>query len=362
MDLAPHIAKAEGRLHEVEGTMAAYDFKAPGNDQRGFEALSREHQRLTRIRDTWRLFQQTEKEIADHRELLNSETDAELVAMAKGELPGLEAGSEQLERRLKTLILPPRPNEKNDIIVEIRPAAGGDEAGLFAADLFRLYTRFAESKHWKVEVLELSETPLGGIKEAIFSLRGEEAYRYFAFESGVHRVQRVPVTEAAGRIHTSTVTVAVMPEVEEVELQINPSELRMDVFRASGHGGQNVNRTDSAVRLTHLPTGLAVASQQEKSQHRNREIALRLLRSRLLERMQSAEDAKHAAERKSQVGTGARNERIRSYNFPQNRVSDHRFEITRYDLSNIMEGEKFADLLETILAIDVERRFAAELK
>jgi peptide chain release factor 1 len=223
-----------------------------------------------------------------------------------------------------------------------------------------MYARFAEQKRWRWETLDLTETPLGGLKNAAFSLQGEDVWSAMRFESGVHRVQRVPVTEASGRIHTSTVTVAVLAEAEEVDVQIDPEDLRIDVYRASGPGGQGVNRTDSAVRITHLPSGMIVASQQERSQHRNRDIAMRLLRSRLLERLQDAEDARNAAERRSQVGTGERNERIRTYNFPQNRVSDHRFEITLYDLASIIQGN-LGPLLGEIRARDAENRLAREL-
>jgi peptide chain release factor 1 len=246
------------------------------------------------------------------------------------------------------------------VIVEIRPAAGGDEAGLFAADLYRMYTRFAEERGWRVELLDVSESDLGGLKGVSFSVQGPEAYRFLHYESGVHRVQRIPVTESGGRIHTSTVTVAVLPEAEEVDIEINPEDLRMDVFRSSGPGGQCVNTTDSAVRITHLPSGLSVASQQEKSQHRNREIAMRILRSRLLEIKQAEETARNAAERRSQVGTGDRSERIRTYNFPQSRVTDHRFGITRHDLAAILEGG-LGDLLAEIMAQDVERQLAEKV-
>jgi peptide chain release factor 1 len=362
VNLAPHIAKAEARLQEIEVELSLFDFKAPGSDGRRYQALHREYQRLSRIRNLWGSLQTAKQQLQDNRDLLASETDPEFLAVVRHDLHDLELRLPVLDRELKTLILPPRPNEDRDVIVEIRPAAGGDEAGLFAGDLFRMYTRYAESRGWRVDLLELSESDLGGIKDVAFSLHGSDAFAHLCYESGVHRVQRVPVTEAAGRIHTSTVTVAMLPEAQEVDIVIDPEDLRIDTFRASGHGGQNVNRTDSAVRVTHLPTGIFFACQQEKSQHRNREIAMLLLRSRLLQIKQDEENAKYAAERRQQVGTGERSERIRTYNFPQNRVTDHRYELTRYDLPEIISGERFGELVESIIAKDVERRLTEELR
>ena len=254
-------------------------------------------------------------------------------------------------------LLPPDPNDARNIIVEIKPAAGGDESALFAADLFRLYMYYAEKRHWKLEILDQAPSDLGGLKNIAFSLAGEDVYSRMKYESGVHRVQRIPATESGGRIHTSTVTVAVMPEAEAVEIDIKPEELRFDVFRSSGPGGQCVNTTDSAVRVTHIPTGLSVASQQEKSQHRNKEIALRILYARLLEHKQREEAAKQAADKRSQVGTGDRSERIRTYNYPQSRVTDHRFGITLYDLPKLMEGELDL-LLDPIITIACEQQLA----
>jgi peptide chain release factor 1 len=253
--------------------------------------------------------------------------------------------------------LPPDPNDSRNIIVEIRPAAGGDESALFAGDLYRLYTRYGETQNWKQEILEYSSSDLGGIKSVSFSLSGDDVYSHLKYESGVHRVQRIPVTESGGRIHTSTVTVSVLPEAQEVELHIDPEDLRIDVFRASGPGGQCVNTTDSAVRITHEPTGLVVVSQQEKSQHRNKEIAMRILRARLLEQKQREEADKHADARRAQVGSGDRSERIRTYNFPQNRITDHRYNLTLYYLSKVMEGE-LDILLDKIIDIDCQRRLA----
>ncbi len=362
MDLALHIRRAEARQQELEGELAAFDFKAAGGDARKFQALTREHQRLVRIRELWGRLGGIERQLTDNRGLLEAEQDPAFLEIVRGDIRQLESEYGRTEQELKAAILPPRPNEGRDVIVEIRPAAGGDESGLFAGDLLRLYTRFAAVKGWKLEVLEMSANDVGGIKDAVFSLRGDSVFRYMGYESGVHRVQRVPETEAQGRIHTSTVTVAVLPEAEEVDLEINPADLQVEACRASGAGGQHVNKTDSAIRVTHIPTGLSVFSQQERSQHKNKDIALRLLRSRLLQAKQEEEAAKYAAERRQQVGTGDRSERIRTYNFPQSRVTDHRYGVTRHDLPQVMSGERFGDLVEEIIAVDVERRLAEELR
>lgn len=359
-ELKSHIEKARERLREVEKDLTEFDFNAPDSDQRQYELLNREYQRLRELSNLWDEYAKVEQDLAGNAELLQSEDDPEFLEIIRTENEELQQKSELLERKLKTQILPPHPNEDRNSIVEIRPAAGGDEAGLFAGELFRMYTRFAENKGWKHELLEMVENDVGGLKTVSFSLQGRDVHRYMKFESGVHRVQRIPETESGGRIHTSTVTVAVLPEAEDVDIQINPEDLKMDVFRSSGPGGQSVNTTDSAVRITHVPTGLSVASQQEKSQHRNREIAMRILRSRLLEQKQEEEAAKSAAVRREQVGTGDRSERIRTYNFPQSRVTDHRYNITRHDLGKIMEGE-LDDFLEQLMAMDVERRLAEEL-
>lgn len=358
MNLEQYIEASRVRLQETERAIAHFDF-ATGNHA-AYQKLNRDYQAQLRLVRTWDQRQRLARQIEQNQQLLNSETDTDFLAVVREDLAALQTEADRLDRELRLLILPPHPNEGRDVIVEIRPAAGGDEAALFAADLYRMYTRFADQKGWRCEPLDLDETPLGGLKYAAFSLAGEEAWGYMHFESGVHRVQRVPVTEAGGRIHTSTVTVAVLAEAQEVDVEIRPEDLRIDVFRSSGPGGQNVNRTDSAVRITHLPTGLTVASQQEKSQHRNREIAMRLLRARLLERLQAEEDARNAAARRSQVGTGERNERIRTYNFPQNRVSDHRYDITLYDLAAILQGN-LEPLLAEIRVRDAERRLAREL-
>ncbi len=361
MNLDPHVRKAELRLREVESALAAFDFTAADADRKAYERLNREYRRLSELCTAAALLTKATRDLADNEALLATETDAEFLSAVHADIEALAAQLPELERRVKLLLLPPDPRESRNLIVEIRPAAGGDEAGLFAADLFRMYSRLIERKGWRLELLDLSENAVGGIKNLAFSVQGEGAYGWMRFESGVHRVQRVPVTEAAGRIHTSTVTVAVLPEAEEVDVDIRPEDLRIDVFRSSGPGGQSVNTTDSAVRVTHIPSGVSVASQQEKSQHRNREIALRLLRARLFEAKRQEEVARNAAQRRQQVGTGERSERIRTYNFPQNRLTDHRFGLTRYDLTRLMEGE-IGELLEDIIAADVEDRLAAELE
>ena len=359
MQLETYIARARARTAELEQAMAGFDFRA-GN-QRAYEDLTREYQSRKQLLAAWDRCRRTAAELEENQGLLETESDPEFSEVVRQEIETLETQLQTLDREIKTLILPLHPNAGRNLIVEIRPAAGGEEAGLFAADLYRMYTRFAEQQNWKAELLDLAETDLGGIKSAAFSVQNPDAYRYISRESGVHRVQRIPVTESGGRIHTSTVTVAVLPEAEDVDVQIKSDELRIDVFRSQGPGGQSVNTTDSAVRITHIPTGLVVTSQQEKSQHRNKDIAMRILRSRLLKACQAEENAKNAEQRRTQVGTGDRSERIRTYNFPQNRVTDHRYGITSYNLTEIMEGD-LEGLLSEVAAAAAEQRLAEELE
>lgn len=342
------------RLAEVERGITAFDFS--NGSQAQYHKLNLEYQKLKRLMGAWADLGKAQADLAGSEELLRDADDEEFKEVIKSDIETQKSLIHKLDGEIKSLILPSHPNEGKDVIMEIRPAAGGDEAGLFASDLYRMYQRYFELKGWKCDTLEYNDTPLGGIKSASFTVRGDGAWSNLRFESGVHRVQRIPVTEAQGRVHTSTVTVAVLAEAEEVDFQLAPEDLRIDVFRSSGHGGQCVNTTDSAVRVTHIPTGMFVASQQEKSQHRNKEIAMTILRSRLLEIKQREEDAKNANERKSQVGSGDRSERIRTYNYPQNRVTDHRYELTLYDLTNIMEGN-MDGLLDEIRTIDADRRF-----
>lgn len=351
-DIAGYIENLHGRFAELEAALADPAIYARGAECRRVSQEHRKLETLFRKFDDWR---KALAELADNREMLTAETDAELRELIAADIAELEVKAQKLEADIQISLLPPDPNDAKNIIVGIKPAAGGDEAALFAGELFRAYMKVAEKKGWRIEVLDQTDTELGGIKDVSFSLSGDEVYSLMKYESGVHRVQRVPATEAGGRIHTSTVTVAVMPEAEEVELDIRPEDLRFDVFRSSGPGGQCVNTTDSAVRVTHIPTGIAVASQQEKSQHRNKEIALRILYARLLEHKQQEEADKQAADKRSQVGTGDRSERIRTYNFPQNRVTDHRFNVNTFDLPKLMEGD--LDLiLDQILMIACERR------
>ena len=350
-DIASHIDKLRIYFAELEQQLS--DPAIYGKSE--FKTVSREHRRLGELFSSYQRWQDAIAEINANNELAAGEEDSELRELIAADNLQLQQECSSLEASIRFALLPPDPNDSKNIIVEIQPAAGGDEAALFAGDLCRLYFHYAESRKWKVEVLDQNLSDLGGIKSIAFSLSGSDVFSRMKYESGVHRVQRVPVTEAGGRIHTSTVTVAVMPEAEAVELDLDPEDLRFDVFRSSGAGGQHVNTTDSAVRVTHIPSGVSVASQQEKSQHRNKEIALRILYARLLEHKQQQEAAKAAADKRSQVGTGDRSERIRTYNFPQNRVTDHRFNVSSYDLPKVMEGE-FRLVLNPILKIVCEER------
>lgn len=351
-ELTPHLERLHERAEQLRELTADPALYA---DARRCRELNRELRQLTRLFESVERWTAALQAQGENRRMAAAEQDSEMLAMIEEDSIALASECEQLESEIRLLLLPPNPHSGSRIIVEIHPAAGGDEAALFAGELYRAYTRLGELSGWKQELLSLTGSDLGGLKEAVFSFAGETAYDLMRFESGVHRVQRIPVTESGGRIHTSTLTVAVLPEAEEVDIEIRPEDLRFDVFRSSGPGGQCVNTTDSAVRVTHIPTGLSVASQQEKSQHRNREIALRILRSRMLEEKQREEAAKRSDSKRAQVGTGDRSERIRTYNFPQSRCTDHRYGISVYDLNGMLEGN-FSPLLTQIQAADAQLR------
>lgn len=307
-------------------------------DRDAYQKYAREHSELTDIVAAYRSYKEMDQELNDSLELLNDD-DPEIKSLAKEEVDRLNDEKTQIELKLKHLLIPKDPLDAKNILLEIRAGTGGDEAGLFANDLYKMYSRYAESQNWKIEVMDLHATGVGGLKEVVALIKGKGVFSRFKYESGTHRVQRVPATETQGRIHTSAVTVAVLPEAEDVEVQIDPSELRIDVFRSTGPGGQSVNTTDSAVRITHLPSGLVVTCQDEKSQHKNKAKALKVLRSRLLDQIVQEQNAKRSQERKSQVGSGDRSERIRTYNFPQGRVTDHRIGLTLYKLDIILQGD-----------------------
>ena len=323
-------------------------------DTARWQRLLKEHAQLEPAVQAWQRYQQLLTQQTEAEEMLN---DPELAPIAQSELHELTRRRADMEQELRLLLLPKDPNDERNVVMEIRAGAGGEEAGLFGANLLRMYTRYAERHGYRVEMVSLNETELGGVKEAVFSLCGNGAFARMKYESGVHRVQRVPTTESGGRIHTSTCTVAVLPEAEDVEVDIAPKDIRVDVYRSTGHGGQCVNTTDSAVRITHLPTGLVVTCQDQKSQLKNRDKAMRVLKSRLLEKYREEKDAAYAENRRTQVGTGDRSERIRTYNFPQGRVTDHRIGLTIYRIDDVMDG----DLDEIIDALQMEEQ-ARKLK
>ena len=325
----------EARFLELENQMGDPDIVM---DRVAYQKLSCEHADLRKIVSLFRQYKTTLQELESSADLLK-DTDPEIKDMAREDIERLTVKREQLETDLKKTLMPKDPNDDKNVLIEIRAGTGGDEAALFANDLFRMYSRYAENKAWKVEVMNHHATGVGGLKEIVAMVQGKGAYSRFKYESGTHRVQRVPVTETQGRIHTSAVTVAVLPEAEEVEVHIDPGEIKVDVFRSTGPGGQSVNTTDSAVRITHLPTGLVVTCQDEKSQLKNKNKAMKVLRARMLDKMLHEQNAQRSQERKSQVGSGDRSERIRTYNFPQGRVSDHRIGLTVYKLEMVLQGD-----------------------
>jgi len=342
----------EQRYEDLEATLADPAVVA---DQERYQKSAKAHASLEEIVTKYREYKKTCAEINDAREMLKSGADPELEQFLRSELDRLKAEESRLERELKILLLPKDPNDEKDVIMEIRAGTGGEEAALFAADLYRMYARYAEQQGWQIEIMSSNPTDLGGFKEIIFAVQGRGAYSKLKYESGVHRVQRVPTTEAGGRIHTSTATVAVLPEAEEVEVDIRPEDLRIDVYRSTGHGGQSVNTTDSAVRVTHIPTGMVVTCQDEKSQLKNKEKALRVLRARLLDKLQREQKAEMDEARRMQVGTGERSERIRTYNFPQNRVTDHRIDLTLYKLGQVLEGD-LDEIITGLITVDQSER------
>ncbi len=355
-----HLQRLRARLAELEANLAEPSLAA---DMDRYRKLMAEHTRLKKTREAADLYEKLCREVAGHEALVAApETEPELAALAREELEQLRPARASAERRLEIALLPPRPEDQRNVIVEIRAGTGGDEAALFAADLYRMYTRHAEqARSWKTSVIDANPSSIGGYKEIIFMVEGQDVYRHLRYESGVHRVQRIPATEANDRIHTSTATVAILPEADEIdEIEIRTEDLRIDVYRASGAGGQHVNKTDSAVRMTHLPSGIVVQSQEERSQHRNREKAMRALRARLLDQKLSAATALQDATRRSQVGSGERNERIRTYNFPQNRLTDHRINLTLYKLDRIIEGD-LDELIQALADDDSARRLQAGL-
>lgn len=353
MSLEATLDRVVVRAKELEALLSNPD----GLDSSGFQKMSRELSELAPVVAKVEELKRTRAELAE-AEALAEESDAEMKELAEAEVAEIQERLPDLEREVQILLLPKDEADEKNVILEVRAGTGGDEAALFAGDLFAMYQRYAQARGWRFEVMEVSENELGGYKEAVASITGRGVYARLKFESGVHRVQRVPVTESQGRIHTSAATVAVLPEAEDVDIEIEDKDLRVDVYRSSGAGGQHVNTTDSAVRITHIPTGVVVTQQDEKSQHKNRAKAMRILRARLYDLQRQAADEARAADRKSQVGSGDRSERIRTYNFPQGRVTDHRINLTLYKLDRVISGEALDEVLDALIAEDEAERLA----
>jgi len=341
-----HLDRIEQRYEEIDREMAATDVVT---DLPRLQALAREKAELEKVVTRYRQYKEVNAELAKTKAMLDDGLDEDMAAMVKQEIASLESRQEHLLRELRLALLPRDPNDEKDIIMEIRAGAGGDEAALFAADLFRMYSRYAQSKGWKIDIISMSESGIGGFKEIIFEIKGKGAFSRLKHERGVHRVQRVPVTESSGRIHTSTATVAVLPKAEEVDISVNPDDLKIDIFHSGGAGGQNVNKVATAVRITHLPTGMVVVCQDERSQLQNKIKAMSVLRARLLDMEQRKQEEQITSQRRAQVGTGDRAEKIRTYNFPQDRVSDHRLNKNFHNLPQLIAGE-LDELIDTLLA------------
>ena len=346
---------AENRYEEISLKLSD---PAVISNQDEYRKLMKEYSELEEIVHKYREYKAINKEISDARELLEDNLDKDFREMVQAEYNEARDRLEKVSEELKILILPKDPNDERSVIIEIRGGAGGEEAALFAASLFRMYSMYAERKHWAIELIDANETEIGGFKEVVFSIEAKGVFSRLKYESGVHRVQRVPSTESSGRIHTSTVTVAVLPEVEDVDIDINPNDLRIDTYRASGAGGQHINKTDSAIRITHLPTGLVVTCQDQRSQHKNKDKAMRVLRSKLYESAQEQQNSEIAQARKSQVGTGDRSERIRTYNFPQGRVTDHRIGLTLYKIDEIINGD-LDDVIDALITADRSQKLGS---
>ncbi|HPB30274.1 MAG TPA: peptide chain release factor 1 [Candidatus Sumerlaeota bacterium] len=354
LELESHLEEIVRQFEELERRLSLPAASDDPQRRSVFATLGKQHRELKRIVDVWGEVRELKRKLEETRALVH-DADPEIAALARSEIKGLESGMEDAEHRLQILLLPKDPNDEKNIIMEIRAGTGGEEAALFAANLFRAYARYAESQGWKLEILDQHVTGLGGFKEIVFSVEGNAVYSRMKFESGAHRVQRVPETETGGRIHTSAVTVAVLPEAEEVEVEVRPEDLRIDVYRSTGPGGQSVNTTDSAVRITHIPTGLVVTCQDEKSQLKNKVKALKVLRARLYDQELNRQQEAISSTRREQVGTGDRSERIRTYNFPQCRVTDHRIGLTLYKLDAVMEGD-LEEIIKSLVREDQLRR------